>query len=76
MSQRIDSYTQTLSVYCRTAQQASTSDEPPSSEPDTSVDTERLQQMKQRADEQLLAAFQETSFATLLDAQMAAVEDT
>lgn len=75
MSQRTDSYAQTLSIYCRTAQQMSTDHKPLSREPDTPADTERVQRLKQRADAQLSAALQETSFATLLEEHMAAVED-
>ena len=73
-SQRTGPYARTLSVFCRAAQQASTADEPSrGSEPPT--DTERVQRLKQRADEQRAIALQEMSFATLLEEQMAAVED-
>ena len=75
MSQRIDLYAQTLSVFCRTAQRASTADEPLSNGSETHLDTERVQRLKQRADEQRAIALQERSFATLLEEQMAAVED-
>jgi|APHM01.1.fsa_nt_gi hypothetical protein len=75
MSQRTGSYGRTLLVFCRTAQQASATDEPPSRGSETPADTERVHRLKQRADEQRAIALQERSFATLLKEQMAAVED-
>jgi len=75
MSQGKGSYARTLSVFCRTAQQASTADESPSRGSEPPADTERVQRLKKRADEQRAIALQEMSFATLLEEQMATVED-
>lgn len=75
MSQSRDSYTQALSVFCRTAQQAATVDGSPSDGLDREIDSEHIQQLQERANMERAAALEETPFATLLKKQMAAVED-
>lgn len=76
MSQNVDSYSRAVSMLWQTAQQSATTESAiVGGMEGTIINAEQTTRLKQHADEKLAAALRSTSFETLLQEQMVAVEE-